>query len=677
MPSLVYVRLIGFTAGTLLQLFWMVVIVGYRRQRNFERVFFLLSLALFFFYAGSLLALNAQIYYSEPAQSPALLTAFAKTLLCAGLCFLPPLLIHLHLEYAQTREMLPVGTLKRTLLIAAYAPALYFVLRTYPLIANSPGFDFLVPGNALGRGYGVWLALAMVIGAGWEIRFHLGAADQAQSWFHSMLAGIFAIGAALTIQLHVVSGGLPRDLSDVASTTLALLAILPSAVLIYMVQRFNFLQIGRQKNLMYAVSVTFLALLYLALVRRVGTWLAPEIPPEASAAVLLFVLVIFIEPMQRMLGRRLQETAQRETDRVQRLLAEIQQQARQGNAEKLARFIEKRLKETFELAGVRVTLRKEREISGHHQAFAHQHGLGEPSYGKPKVVFSEGKISESFLVGGNVVGVVRAEPHGSALSGETRAALEFLCEQLLGALDLCRLIEEKVRLERELAERERLAMLGQMAASISHNLKNPLGSIKTILQVQMESPELPDSLRGETQIVLDEIGRLSSKLNQLLQFSRPAVRGGSTEATCDASAVIEEVAGVLRHEAERRGVALELQLGANGARIAAAGEAVSDIISNLVVNALEATPRGGYVHVGAAVENGDYLLTVEDNGAGISESAREKILQPFFTTKTQGTGLGLAIVARRVAEFGGQLEWESPASENQGTRFRVTLPIQS
>src|SRR5882724_6694089 len=148
MPSFVYIRLIGFTAGTLLQLFWMVVILGYRRQRNFERVFFLLSVALFFFYSGSLLALNAQIYYSDP---PALLTAFAKTSLCAGLCFLPPLFIHLHLDYAETRGMLPGGRLNRTLLVAAYAPALYFVLRTYPLIVSSPGFDFLVPGNALGQ----------------------------------------------------------------------------------------------------------------------------------------------------------------------------------------------------------------------------------------------------------------------------------------------------------------------------------------------------------------------------------------------------------------------------------------------------------------------------------------------------------------------------------------------
>src|SRR5260370_26695389 len=156
--------------------------------------------------------------------------------------------------------------------------------------------------------------------------------------------------------------------------------------------------------------------------------------------------------------------------------------------------------------------------------------------------------------------VLRAERHGAAVSGETRAALEFLCDQLPGALDLWRLIEEKLRLERELAERERLALVGQMAASISHNLKNPLGSMKTILQLQMENPELPEPIRGETKMVLEEIGRLSTKLNQLLQFSRPAVRGGSAIGSCEAGAVVEEVASILSHEAEKRGVKLQTKL---------------------------------------------------------------------------------------------------------------------
>src|SRR6266852_2931834 len=168
MGAQVYVRLIGYTAGTLLQLFWMVVILGYRRQRNFERVFFFLCLALFFFYSGSLLALNAQIHYLQP---PVLLQTFAITLLCAGLTFLPSLLIHLHFEFAATREMLRNRTLKRAMLTASYVPVLYFALRVYPQLASSVGFDFLIPGNALGRGYGIWLGLAMLLAAAWEGRF--------------------------------------------------------------------------------------------------------------------------------------------------------------------------------------------------------------------------------------------------------------------------------------------------------------------------------------------------------------------------------------------------------------------------------------------------------------------------------------------------------------------------
>jgi signal transduction histidine kinase len=237
------------------------------------------------------------------------------------------------------------------------------------------------------------------------------------------------------------------------------------------------------------------------------------------------------------------------------------------------------------------------------------------------------------------------------------------------------LIEEKLRLQRELAERERLALVGQMAASISHNLKNPLGSIKTILQVQMENPELPEAIKGETRIVLDEIGRLSTKLNQLLQFSRPTVRGGNAGAISDMRTVIEEVVGVLRHEAERRGIALETRVPDDGAKVEAAADAVSEILSNLLVNALEATPRGGHVNVTATANDGECALTIEDNGPGIAPAVREKILQPFFTTKAQGTGLGLAIVARRVAEFHGHLEWESPARGGSGSRFTVTLPL--
>jgi two-component system, NtrC family, sensor histidine kinase HydH len=285
---------------------------------------------------------------------------------------------------------------------------------------------------------------------------------------------------------------------------------------------------------------------------------------------------------------------------------------------------------------------------------------------------------ESFIVEqpGRLNAVLSVRPHGAMLSGEIRAALEFLCEQLPGALDLCRLIEEKLQLERELAERERLAALGQMAASISHNLKNPLGSMKTILQVQLENPEMPESMRTETKMVLEEIGRLSAKLNQLLQFSRPALLGEGRPAKCNAGEVAREVVCVLRPEAERKGVALELNAAATAVNVAISTEALNDILTNLVVNALDATTRGGHVKVELSQKDGSGLATVEDDGPGVAVELREKILQPFFTTKTQGTGLGLAIAARRASDAGGKLEFESPVKNGRGTRFYVMLPME-
>ncbi len=662
MASLVYIRLIGCTFGTLLQLFWMVVILGYRRQRNFERVFFFLCLALFFFYGGSLLALNSQIYYRQP---PVALNQFAIVIISIGLCMLPALLMHLHMEYAETRGLLKNKRWKVAVLFLFYAACLHLAVRRIPLLVYAPQFNFLVPGSSLGEGFAIALAVALAWCGGWERRFATAAPDKPQRYFHWTLLAFFIASFLAVDGLHLGPFPMQARTKEALATAFSLLPILPFSVLIHLVFRHNFLQIGRQKNLLYAISATFLALLYLSLVRRVGTWLEPLLPPEASASILLFVLVIFIEPLQRVLGRRLEETAHREMDRVQRLTAEVQQEARQGNLRGLVRFIEGRVKEVFELAAVNLALVDQSKAQLR------------PT--RPEEQAASAALSDRVFAlrqGHQLMAVLQAEPYGAALSGETRAALEFLCEQLPGALDLCRLIEEKLRLERELAERERLALVGQMAASISHNLKNPLGSMKTILQVQLENPELPDSMRAETKMVLEEVGRLSTKLNQLLQFSRPAVRGGSAIGSCDARVVVEEVAGLLSHEAERRGVQLQVKVFGGRALAAASAEAVNDIVSNLVVNALEGAPRGGHVMVSASSHDGACILAVEDDGPGIPAALREKILRPFFTTKSQGTGLGLAIVARRVAEFGGKVDWESPVRNGRGTRFHVTLPME-
>jgi len=650
----VYLRLVVLTAGTLLPFFWMVVILGHRRQRNFERIFFFLCLALVFSFGASLLELNARLYYTTVSSS---LAIFVWTVLCLGLWFLPSLLVHLHVEYAQVRELLRAGNPKRIWLVVAYAPAVITLPWFYASLRLRSGFDFVLPSNSLGWPFQVWLVAGLLISTGWQWRFVRAAPDDQQRSFHRTLRNDLSLVALWITALHFWARlrGAGEDSITIYSTIVACFAFWPLIGLIRNVQRFNFLQIGRQRNLIYAVFTTFLALLYLGFIRRTSQWMEPYLPPEATAAILLFLPVVFFEPLQRSLKRILQRTAQTEVDRAQRIMGPIQEVARLGSLQRLSNFIEKWISEELQLAEVKLVLG-----------------------GAEEAPTDRAASEEIFAIrqAGHQIGSLSVKAHGAMVSGETVAALEFLCEQLPGALDLCRLIEEKLRLERELAERERLALVGQMAASISHNLKNPLGSMKTILQVQLENPELPESIRGETKMVLEEIGRLSNKLNQLLKFSRPAVRGGNGAASCDFAAVVEEVASVLSHEAEWRGLKLHAEISQAHQQVAMSPEALNDIVSNLVVNALEATPRGGRVTVSARWEDGSCCLLVEDDGPGIPTALREKILQPFFTTKSQGTGLGLAIVARRVAEFGGKIDWESPLKEGHGTRFKVTLPAE-
>src|SRR6266851_4102322 len=158
MGSLLYIRLIGYTAGTLLQLFWMVVILGYRRQRNFERVFFFLCLALFLFYAGSLLALNSQIHYLQP---PIGLNQFGIFIISAGLCMLPPLLLQeLH-------------------------------------------FNFVVPGSSLGEGFAMVLGVALAWCAIWQWRFTVSAPDRPQRFFHATLLLFFTMSFLAVTGLHL------------------------------------------------------------------------------------------------------------------------------------------------------------------------------------------------------------------------------------------------------------------------------------------------------------------------------------------------------------------------------------------------------------------------------------------------------------------------------------------
>ena len=655
MSALFYIRLVGFAAGSLLHLFLLALIAGHRRPRAFDRLLFLLLLGLFLFYSGGLLAVNASMHYAAP---PLASVWFAMGLVGGGLALVPPLLVHAHVEYGH----IGVGTRWTSglkLLVAFfYFPVVYFLAVVYPRLFAQPSLELLWPGSRVGIFYGAWLGSAFVVSFFLERRATQRSAQQPQRRLHKALTVFFAVMAPIVFYTYAFSG--PRNPVWAAGlgTAVMLSALVPSALLGYYVLRYNFLEIGLQRNLVYAVSAAFLALLYLAVVRRVSGWLEPVLPPEATASILLFVLVIFFEPLERSIGRVLYRTFQARMDRVQRLSVELQEEARHGDLDRLVRFAERRIRDEFGLAEVRISIPRG------------------PSWRPLRAAGGLGHAVEMPLRKERVeIGVLEACSTGAVLTGETSVALEFLAEQLPAAVDLCRLIEEKLKLERELAERERLALVGQMAASISHNLRNPLSSMKTVLQALLEDGALPGRVREDCAMVVGEVDRLAGKLGQLLRYAKPSVRRGAQPQQLSAVALVEQVVALLGRDAERRRVTLELERPAEEMRGLGSEEALSDIISNLVVNAIEAQPGGGRVRVSLRRENSRLVMDVSDDGAGIPAELQPKVFQPFFTTKPSGTGLGLAIVARRLAEMDGSISWESPVRDGKGTRFTVTLPL--
>jgi signal transduction histidine kinase len=643
-PSLFYIRLISFTAGTLVYLFLLALILGHRRPRFFERILFFLILSLFLIYAGGLLKINAQIAYGSP---PEVTLRFAEMLETVGVLLVFPLTVHAHFKY---REQVRGETIAWNWV--TWLPYLAVVGYVGTKALSGGGlldvlrFDLQ---NAL-----IALELATFATATLDSRIARTARGEVErKFFLGMEATSWILFAIFLTMTTTFVQGIPKA-SEALETAGLLLGIVPGALLLYYAVRRNFLEYGAQRNLMYALPVTFLALLYLALVRRVSGWLEPVVPPEATAAVLLFSLIFLFEPLERVIGPALHRRFQEGLGGVQRLSVELQQVARQGNVARLVTEAEKRIREAFGLADVRVSMPRDAAT----KPLEAPGGLGHTA-------------AVPLLKDGQEIGLLEASSTGSHLTGETTAALGFLAEQLPGMIDLARLIEDKLRLERELAERERMASLGQMAANVSHNLRNPLSSMKTVLQVQLEDPDLPVNVRRDSTLVVGEIDRMSTKLTQLLRYAKPSVGGQRVAAV----ALANQTAVLFRHDADTRNVRFEFERPTHEIYALASDEALNEILSNLIVNAIEAQTAGGRVRLSLSRYEGRLEIVVEDGGPGISPELRAKIFQPYFTTKPSGTGLGLSIVARRVEEIGGTISCESPVRHGKGTRFRLMLPV--
>ncbi len=226
------------------------------------------------------------------------------------------------------------------------------------------------------------------------------------------------------------------------------------------------------------------------------------------------------------------------------------------------------------------------------------------------------------------------------------------------------------RLEQEVRTKEKLAAVGEMAAQLAHEIRNPLGSIRGSAQVLMGEPSFGEEQGHLLDIISRESKRLSDTLNQFLYQARPQLPPSDP---VDLRPIVESALTLLRNGSEVRQdhvVALHTDEGPH--LCLADPDQIAQVLWNLARNALEAMPNGGRLDVSLRVRGGDVVLAVRDQGRGIASEDQRRIFEPFSATGPTGTGLGLSIVYRIVREHGGDISVRS--APEQGTEFEVRLP---
>ncbi len=319
------------------------------------------------------------------------------------------------------------------------------------------------------------------------------------------------------------------------------------------------------------------------------------------------------------------------------------------------------------------------------QAHERRAGRGGPPSAEAVLAAAEvlGALRSGVVLGirteaGDLVGLlaVADDRIRDAFSPEDVALLETLAAQI-------GVVVENSRVYAKMKERDRLAVLGQMAAGLAHEIRNPLGAIKGAAQLLAEPPEA-DEPEGDGEgasreflgIILEEVDRLDQVVNSVLDLAR---QDAEVVAAIDVNSAVRRTVQVMSAEWTEEDFAVELGLDDELPRAAIASEQLQQVIMNLLRNAMEEMGGRGKVSVATRTRQlgseSFVEIAVTDRGSGIPPSALESIFLPFYTTKHQGTGLGLAICQRIVQGAGGRIEVRTSPAE--GSTFSVVLPSAS
>ncbi|MCA1641939.1 MAG: hypothetical protein LC785_08325 [Acidobacteria bacterium] len=695
MSLLEVLQLVGYSVGAALPL-WLSVLLARQRHSlaRTEQVLWALAVCVGLWHAGNLLiALHRVLGLEVTRWSPWL--RVADTVAVTSITFSYSLLLHVHLHlWARSRQR-ELSRFERARVWLSYVPTIFLAVSVWHIWrgAYAPMMEklsfFVLP-------FGVWGAyvLGLIAGTDWLIA-RASDSPSERRLMRTLAASFVGVGALL-VAAYALGVGRGTEVGSYLRTLANLGSILPTALIAYQIYRYRYLELIIRESLVVATFAAVVLVVYLFGIRTVAAWLTARYGLRAGVVETLLVLgfALVFAPMRAWLDSRFHKLFEREAGLYREVLTRIgAQSSRFKELGELLRLVQERTASELTLRRVHFALvpRLDADAEDAEPAAGRKGGAGlqkedddwvQPLFELERAGEADGVEWESRLRAhgyeaafvlrreSELYGLMLIDAPRDALTTDVLTVLELLAGQVSIAVGDHRLMEENLRLERRLAHGERLAALGQMAATVAHEVKNPLSAIKSIAQVMREDERVAGEYSRDLELIIGETDRLSRSVSQLLSFARQSPH---VETTARADELTAAVVNLFESQASAGRVKLEWRAGTRDSLGGATVAAARDALSNLVVNALQETPAGRTVSIELRREGGMLVWTVVDGGAGVSAELRRRIWEPFFTTKQRGTGLGLAIVWRRAQEAGGEARL-APQRHGEGARFELLLP---
>jgi len=596
-----------------------------------------------------------------------------------ALAFLPPLLSHAHYRIWSWFDPRAPRRLQRPLIVAGYLPlallpwALGMIVRGAYAEPEVKLEKFFLP-------FILWIVGVFINCALIDWRLARRVKEQRERRFFEVFGLTLAAIGALFLVTYILGG---RDWGA-AGRYLDLLARLsslaPTAIVAYYIYRYRYLELVIRQSFVYAIVAASVMMIYLFGIRRLALALDERygLRAEVIEALSILVLIGLAEPLRRLTDKYLRALFRREVGLFRDLVSQVGDAAAvYGELARFIDFAEAKLREALELKEVRIIPRA--GLTGDQAVAARQAEERRATEIEDRSMLDRMGALAGYPLWreGRVIGLLTVAGRPQSLNAEKREILIVLAGHIAVAIENCRLLEEKVMLERRLAQRERLASLGQMAATVAHEVRNPLSAIKSIAQVMREDNSVSSEYGRDLDLIVGEIDRLNRSVSHLLSFSRPAVVASSSAPV---SRIVEQVRVLASAEAEQSGVAVTSRIADDPILRGDPAQALQEALLNLVLNAVQSFGPGenGRVVIESLSHGpGRVRLSVIDNGPGIPPELHQRIFEPFFTTRQRGTGLGLAIAQRRVIEAGGTISLTSPVENGRGARFDLVIPVDS